>query len=707
MEEAEKDEYELLEAIGSGSFGVIRKVRRKADGRILARKEIDYRKMSTQEKEQLVAEVNILKDLKHPNIVEFLERVIDRENCFIYILMEYCEGGDLASVIQRHKENRVQIPEEFVWELMTQLIMALHECHYGVIVDPETKKTTPRPILHRDLKPDNVFLDAKKNVKLGDFGLSRTLNNPQKAFAQTYVGTPYYMSPELISSSHYDARSDIWSLGCVVFEMCALQPPFLADTLPQLTAKIKLGSVRALPSSYSPELNQIIREMLQVDPRKRPTTKELLAIHKIMNIGIQLELRRKSSELDRISRSLKEKDDRLVAKENDLYTREERVRSAEKTIRDQEALLEEQFRQREQVLLQAEQKLMQEQVTIEDQWKRLIQERERQEASRERPGKSPFPTRPQIDARLEQTRQGVSEDTRFQRHSMGVPSKPGLFSGSKPFLPSAPQASSGITSRRKTGLSLGRYSLQPSTFQSGSGQDAKEFSVKSSQADTSYSSSRGGATHKQQSQQQHQQQQASGVSLEPNGLSNGSSKANEGASTHQEKFGTNGLGGLTSAPRLGLIGPGNHSKAARSRLKSKSTSTLVASLSSTSISPSTTGSLNNPFLVTSSQASTPFARPASHMSSLPSSSLPPTSSPLHPPEPDDVQMGETSSTSQSSPFFHHSSRHAPPLQLSQQQQQQQQHNTFSLDGRTTPTKEWDPDLELPSPFIKSKFTKRI
>lgn len=405
----------------------------------------------------------------------------------------------------------------------------------------------------------------------------------------------------------------------------------------------------------------------------------------------------RSSELDRISRSLKEKDDRLVAKENDLYTREERVRNAEKTIRDQEALLEEQFRQREQVLLQAEQKLLQEQATIEDQWRRLSHERERLEATRERSTKSPFlPTRPQFDARLE-ARQGVAEDTRLQRHSMGVPSKPGLFSGSKPFLPAAPQTSLGITSRRKTGLSLGRYPLHPSTsFQSGSGQDAKEFSVKSSQADTSYSSSRGGVPQKQQPQQQQQL-------VQPNGSSNDSSKPSEGTSTLQDKSGTNGFGGFTAAPRLGL-GSGNHSKPVRSRLKSKSTSTLAASLSSTSISvpASATASLNNPFLVTSStQASASLARPASnHTSSVPSSSLPPTSSPLHPPEPDDIQMGETLSTQSQSSFFHPSSRHTPPSQPSQL-------NAFPLDGRTTPTKEWDPDLELPSPFIKSKFTKRM
>ncbi|KAK3818400.1 MAG: kinase-like domain-containing protein [Benniella sp.] len=287
------DGYEALESIGSGSFGLIRKVRRKADGKILARKEIDYRRMSQKEKEQLVSEVNILRDLKHPNIVEFLERVIDRENSFIYILMEYCEGGDLASVIKRHREKKVPIPEEFVWSIMTQLILALHECHCGVAKNESGEEPTARPILHRDLKPDNVFLDAKKNVKLGDFGLSRSLTNPQRAFAQTYVGTPYYMSPELISDSSYDVKSDIWSLGCIVFEMCALEPPFLADTQAELDAKIRLGRVPSLPAQYSQELGLIVRSMLQVNPRKRPTTADLLANSRIRLISRELELKRR------------------------------------------------------------------------------------------------------------------------------------------------------------------------------------------------------------------------------------------------------------------------------------------------------------------------------------------------------------------------------------------------------------------------------
>lgn len=112
-----------------------------------------------------------------------------------------------------------------------------------------------------------VFLDGKKNVKLGDFGLSRSLTDPKLNFAKTYVGTPYYMSPELLSESLYDSKSDIWSLGCVIYEMCALLPPFLADTQSELTAKIKYGMVSRIPNRYSEELNQVVKAMLQVDVR--------------------------------------------------------------------------------------------------------------------------------------------------------------------------------------------------------------------------------------------------------------------------------------------------------------------------------------------------------------------------------------------------------------------------------------------------------
>ncbi|KAJ3324060.1 hypothetical protein HDV06_000601 [Boothiomyces sp. JEL0866] len=170
------NQYEPLEPIGSGSFGIIRKVKRISDG-----------KMTEKEKIQLVAEVNILRNLRHPNIVRYYERFVDRSNCQIYIIMgigllttEYCEGGDLAGIIKRCRKEKQYIPE------------------------------------------DNVFLDKSLNVKLGDFGLSRQIN-PDEEFAKTYVGTPYYMSPELVDEQPYNEKSDVWALGCLIYQLCALE----------------------------------------------------------------------------------------------------------------------------------------------------------------------------------------------------------------------------------------------------------------------------------------------------------------------------------------------------------------------------------------------------------------------------------------------------------------------------------------------------
>ncbi|EDL12978.1 NIMA (never in mitosis gene a)-related expressed kinase 2, isoform CRA_b, partial [Mus musculus] len=243
------EDYEVLHSIGTGSYGRCQKIRRKSDGKILVWKELDYGSMTEVEKQMLVSEVNLLRELKHPNIVRYYDRIIDRTNTTLYIVMEYCEGGDLASVISKGTKDRQYLEEEFVLRVMTQLTLALKECH--------RRSDGGHTVLHRDLKPANVFLDSKHNVKLGDFGLARILNH-DTSFAKTFVGTPYYMSPEQMSCLSYNEKSDIWSLGCLLYELCALMPPFTAFNQKELAGKIREGRFRRIPYRYSDGLNDLI-----------------------------------------------------------------------------------------------------------------------------------------------------------------------------------------------------------------------------------------------------------------------------------------------------------------------------------------------------------------------------------------------------------------------------------------------------------------
>ena len=203
------------------------RIKRKSDGRVLVWKVLNYGKMSEKEKQQLVSEVNILRDLRHPNVVRYYDRIIDKKDTKIYIVMEHCEGGDMASLIKKCIKDSDYIAEDVIWKIFMQVVLALYECH--------TRKEGK--ILHRDLKPGNVFLDSSKNVKLGDFGLSRIMGN-ESVYAYTHVGTPYYMSPEQIEDSKYNEKSDIWSAGCILYEIAALHPPFEANTHYALAKKI-------------------------------------------------------------------------------------------------------------------------------------------------------------------------------------------------------------------------------------------------------------------------------------------------------------------------------------------------------------------------------------------------------------------------------------------------------------------------------------
>ncbi|KAB8075655.1 kinase-like domain-containing protein [Aspergillus leporis] len=320
---AEADKYEVLEKIGCGSFGIIRKVRRKTDGFILCRKEINYIKMSQKEREQLTAEFNILSSLRHPNIVAYYHREHLKASQDLYLYMEYCGGGDLSMVIKNLKKTNKYAEEEFVWRILSQLVTALYRCHYGAdpadvgsnILGPAPKpsglkgKQAQMTILHRDLKPENIFLGHDNTVKLGDFGLSKLMSAHD--FASTYVGTPFYMSPEICAAEKYTLRSDIWAVGCIMYELCQREPPFNARTHIQLVQRIREGKYAPLPEFYSPELKNVIASCLRVNPDHRPDTTALI------NLPI-IRLMRKEKEVVDIGKTLRKREEAALQKAKEV-----------------------------------------------------------------------------------------------------------------------------------------------------------------------------------------------------------------------------------------------------------------------------------------------------------------------------------------------------------------------------------------------------
>eukprot|EP00756_Hemistasia_phaeocysticola_P063302 Hpha_TRINITY_DN6781_c0_g1::TRINITY_DN6781_c0_g1_i1::g.110906::m.110906/K20872/NEK2; NIMA (never in mitosis gene a)-related kinase 2 len=329
------DAYEVLEELGVGSFGRVARIRRKSDGRLFVWKELDYGKMSDTEKQLIVSEVNLLRGFRHPYIVRYYDRLIDRSTHRIYIIMEWCDHGDLAALIRRHRRSSTHAEEKHVWRVFLQLALALAECH----------QRKEGKVLHRDIKPANVFLDRDNNVKLGDFGLARVLSD-RSEFAHTRVGTPYYMSPEQIDEMAYDEKSDVWSLGCVVYELCANVPPFQASNQLSLAVKIRAGKYRPLPELFSAELREAVARCLTVDPKQRPSVAELLALPcfavrlKEKQLSNQfLELRRRDDEIGKRTDELRSREEELRSREEAIAARERAAAELERSLREREAAL--------------------------------------------------------------------------------------------------------------------------------------------------------------------------------------------------------------------------------------------------------------------------------------------------------------------------------------------------------------------------------
>ncbi|KAL7744260.1 hypothetical protein ACLKA6_009218 [Drosophila palustris] len=253
-------DYEVLAVMGNGAFGTCYKVKDKITGELYAWKGMNYDELDDEKCESLISEISVLRQLQHPNIVQYYHHLVNREAKSIYIVMECCDGGDLAQLIQRAREQRQRFEEQYIWRVLFQLCRALQVCHNQI---------PSGTILHRDIKPANIFLDAQGNVKLGDFGLARVLRRDQ-SFAASFVGTPHYMSPELVKGRQYDRKSDVWAVGCLIYELCALRPPFRGRAFAQLSDNIAHGQFSCIPGVYSSDLQSIIGFMLAVDHEQRP-----------------------------------------------------------------------------------------------------------------------------------------------------------------------------------------------------------------------------------------------------------------------------------------------------------------------------------------------------------------------------------------------------------------------------------------------------
>lgn len=252
------EKYERLKKIGEGSFGKAILVKSRTDGRQYVIKEIGISRMSNKERQESRKEVAVLANMSHPNIVQYKES-FEESGC-LYIVMDYCEGGDLFKKINNQRGSL--FPEEQILDWFVQICLALKHVH-------------DRKILHRDIKSQNIFLTKDGTVQLGDFGIARVLNSTVE-LARTCIGTPYYLSPEICENKPYNNKSDIWALGCVLYEMCTLKHAFEAGNMKNLVLKIIRGSYPPVSIHYSPDLRSLLAQLFKRNPRERPSVSTIL-----------------------------------------------------------------------------------------------------------------------------------------------------------------------------------------------------------------------------------------------------------------------------------------------------------------------------------------------------------------------------------------------------------------------------------------------
>ncbi|RVE50949.1 hypothetical protein evm_004358 [Chilo suppressalis] len=219
----------VLKTIGQGTYGNVYLCENQLSSVLSIVKDIELNGKIQDHKQDIANEVNILSSLKHPNIITFYD-------CFyadnhVLISMEYATSGNLAEYMYQRYPKLIKQQE--ILFFFSQVLLGVNYIH-------------SLNVIHRDLKAENILMTGKNGVliKIGDFGISKMLASAKKT--STVIGTPYYLAPELCEGKPYDTKSDIWALGCLLYEMCTHKRAFESESLVGLVKAITNGSVHPI-----------------------------------------------------------------------------------------------------------------------------------------------------------------------------------------------------------------------------------------------------------------------------------------------------------------------------------------------------------------------------------------------------------------------------------------------------------------------------
>ena len=254
------NDFQIISKLGEGAYSTVFKVKRIVDNQIYALKKVKLLNLSEKEKENSLNEVRILASVKSNFVVSYKEAFFDEKDNTLCIVMEFADRGDLYQKIVAHKKSAKFFEESDIWRIFIQLVKGLKALH-------------DLKILHRDMKSANVFLFSNGCAKLGDLNVSKVA---RRGLGYTQTGTPYYASPEVWKDKPYDHKSDVWSLGCVLYEMITLRPPFRAKDMEGLFNKVCKGQYSRIPDRFSDDLFKIVQYLLIVNSIQRPSCDQIL-----------------------------------------------------------------------------------------------------------------------------------------------------------------------------------------------------------------------------------------------------------------------------------------------------------------------------------------------------------------------------------------------------------------------------------------------